>query len=152
MGLTSLESSSRFVAVNRENYERYSAGLSRIPGLKLATFNERERANYQYVIVDVDHDVAGLSRDELVRVLFAENVLARRYFAPGCHRMEPYRTLLAGNPPRLPVTESLSESLLALPTGTQLADGDIERVCGILARAIDAAPAVRRMLGARRAA
>jgi dTDP-4-amino-4,6-dideoxygalactose transaminase len=66
--------------------------------------------------------------------------------------MEPYRTLLAGNPPHLPVTESLSESLLALPTGTQLIDGDIERVCGILARAIDAAPAVRRTLGARRAA
>lgn len=152
MGLTSLESSSRFVAVNRTNHERYAAGLSRIPGLKLSLFDERERANYQYVIVEVDRDAAGLTRDELVRVLFAENVLARRYFAPGCHRMEPYRTLLAGSPPHLPVTELLSESLLALPTGTQLVDGDIERVCGILARAIEAAPAVRRLLGARMAA
>ncbi|MGE3314562.1 MAG: aminotransferase class I/II-fold pyridoxal phosphate-dependent enzyme [Planctomycetaceae bacterium] len=152
MGLTSLESSARFVAVNRANHERYAARISRIPGLRLTTFNELERANYQYVIVEVDREAAGLSRDELVRVLFAENVLARRYFAPGCHRMEPYRMLFANHPPRLPVTESLSENLLALPTGTQLADGDIERVCGILARAIDAAPMVRRMLTARRAA
>ena len=46
-----------------------------------------------------------LSRDELQRVLWAENVLARRYFFPGCHRMEPYRSLFpdaARAPPRRP--------------------------------------------------
>ena len=36
--------------------------------------------------------VCGISRDELVQILQAENVLARRYFYPGCHRMEPYRS------------------------------------------------------------
>ena len=33
----------------------------------------------------------GRVRDDLVAALHAENVLARRYFYPGCHRLEPYR-------------------------------------------------------------
>lgn len=152
MGLTSLESALHFVDVNRRNYDRYAAGLANIAGLTLIRFNEQERSNYQYVIVDVDRHAAGLSRDEFVRVLFAENVLARRYFAPGCHRMEPYRTMLAGDPPHLPATEYLAERLLALPTGTQLEGDHIDRICGILHQAVDSAAAVRRVLRGRRAA
>ncbi len=30
-----------------------------------------------------------------IPVVGKEQVLARRYFYPGCHRMEPYRTLYA---------------------------------------------------------
>lgn len=152
MGLTSLESASHFVDVNRTNHFSYAERLSLVPGLQLVGFDLREKSNFQYVVVDVDRDITGLSRDELVRVLFAENVLARRYFAPGCHRMEPYRSMLADSPPHLPVTESLSERLLALPTGMQVSADDIARICGILEAAIEAAPAVRRALGARRAA
>ena len=40
----------------------------------------------------MDEREAGLTRDELVDTLFAENVLARKYFFPGCHNMEPYRS------------------------------------------------------------
>jgi dTDP-4-amino-4,6-dideoxygalactose transaminase len=152
VGLTSLDSCSRFIEVNQAHYARYGERLSRIPGLQLIEYDTGERYNYQYVIVEVDADVAGLSRDELVQVLFAENVLARRYFHPGCHRMEPYRTLLAANPPRLPVTETLAGRVLALPTGTQLTAMDVDTVCGILEHAVESSPEIRRRLKARRAA
>ena len=55
-------------------------------------YDEKERNNYQYVVVDVDAESYGMSRDRLVQALHAENVLARRYFYPGCHQMEPYRS------------------------------------------------------------
>ncbi len=42
----------------------------------------------------------------LVRVLHAENVLARRYFYPGCHEMEPYRSYFPHAGLVLPETES----------------------------------------------
>ena len=32
------------------------------------------------------------NRDEIVEALHAENVIARKYYWPGCRRMEPYRT------------------------------------------------------------
>ena len=89
MGLTSLESRDDFVGANRRNYEAYRAGLSGIEGVELIAYPEAERSNWQYVVLEIDES-AGLSRDELQEVLWAENVLARRYFFPGCHRMEPY--------------------------------------------------------------
>ena len=55
---------------------------------------------------------AGLQRDVLLEVLHGENVLARRYFYPGVHRMEPYRSTqpLVGS--RLQETEALAQRVL----------------------------------------
>ena len=86
MGLTGLESLEEFIAANRCNYSAYRAGLQEVPGINLITYDEAERNNYQYVIVEVDKVAAGISRDDLVRVLHAENVLARRYFYPAATR------------------------------------------------------------------
>ena len=79
------------------------------------------------MVVEVDES-AGLSRDELQRVLWAENVLARRYFFPGCHRMEPYRSLFPDAAERLPQTERLARRVLALPTGTSMDAGAVATV------------------------
>src|SRR5260370_8295129 len=96
MGLTGLESLEEFVAANYSNYKRYESELEDIPGLTLARFDEREKCNYQYIAVEVDERVARIGRDELLEVLAAENIVARRYFYPGCHRMEPYRSECPG--------------------------------------------------------
>jgi dTDP-4-amino-4,6-dideoxygalactose transaminase len=103
-------------------------------------------------VVEVDADRAGLSRDELVAVLVAENVLARRYFYPGCHRMEPYCSDAKTAALSLPVTERLAESVLALPTGLQLDDRGISCIGEILADAIENSAAIRSRLGRRQAA
>ena len=92
MGLTSLESVERFVETNRRNHAAYRRGLEGIPGITLIAYSESERSNYQYIVLEVAEREAALTRDELVEVLKAENVLARRYFFPGCHQMEPYRS------------------------------------------------------------
>jgi dTDP-4-amino-4,6-dideoxygalactose transaminase len=118
MGLTSLESMDAFVAHNRENHRRYAQALDGLPGIALVRYDPAERNNYQYVVFEIDENVAGLSRDVLLRVLHGENVLARRYFYPGCHRMEPYRTEFPGAGARLPHTEALAARVLCLPTGT----------------------------------
>jgi dTDP-4-amino-4,6-dideoxygalactose transaminase len=89
MGLTSLESLGDFVARNRRNHREYARRLEGVPGLSLRSYDTTERRTFNYVVVEVDASDAGLGRDELQRVLWAENVLARRYFYPGCHRMEP---------------------------------------------------------------
>ncbi len=91
MGLTSLEAMPRFIEVNRANYNRYREGLAALPGLRVLPYDERDSCNYQYIVVDVDEAEAGVDRDQLVKILHAEGILARRYFHPGCHRMlEPY--------------------------------------------------------------
>jgi dTDP-4-amino-4,6-dideoxygalactose transaminase len=145
MAITSLESLEEFVAVNRANHERYAAALAGTPGLALLGPAAGERWNYQYVVVEVDEDAAGLTRDDLHRVLWAENVLARRYFHPGCHVMAPYR----GAPSvSLPVTDRLARSVLCLPTGTAVGGPEIDAIGAVLRVAAAHAGDVRSRLAA----
>ncbi|HEX6099048.1 MAG TPA: aminotransferase class I/II-fold pyridoxal phosphate-dependent enzyme [Thermoanaerobaculia bacterium] len=126
MGLTNLESVDEFIAANRRHWEQYNARLSAMPGLHVVQYDPAETNNYQYVVVEVD---ARVSRDALVEKLWSEGVLARRYFMPGAHRAEPYRSLASVS---LPVTERLCERVMVLPNGTDLTGEDVERVCALI--------------------
>lgn len=132
MGLTGLESLPEFVAANRRNYVAYQKGLQDVPGIQLVSYDQDERNNFQYVIVEVDEVTAGISRDELVRILHAENVLARRYFHPGCHEMEPYRSYFPHARMLLPETERLTDRVMSLPTGTAVGPADIRVICQLV--------------------
>ena len=132
MGLTGLESLDEFIVINRRNYAAYRAGLRDIPGIHLIVINDAERCNYQYVIVEVNEAEAGISRDVLVRILQAENVLARRYFYPGCHQMEPYRSYFPHAGLLLPETEKLTQCVMSLPTGTAVGPNEIGKICRII--------------------
>lgn len=138
MAHTSLDSIEVFLRTNRRNHERYQQELRAVDGVDLLTYDEREHANFQYVVVEIDPAATGLTRDEVLAVLLAENVLARRYFHPGCHRVEPYRTR---DPQlRLPATESVASRVLALPTGTAIDEHDVVAITGLVRRAIAAGP------------
>jgi dTDP-4-amino-4,6-dideoxygalactose transaminase len=152
VGLTSLDNMATIVAANRANYECYRRTLANIAGITLVPCDAQVSSNFQYVVIEVDERAAGLSRDELAAVLSAENVLARRYFFPGCHRMDAYRTSAQCPSPSLPITELLSERVLALPTGLQVDQASVLRIAGIVRTAVENAPAVRSRLSQRRAA
>ena len=127
MGLTSLESFDDFVRINRENLDVYRRALAGIPGVALVGLDAGERHNYQYVVLEIDEPIAGLSRDELLEVLWQENILARRYFYPGCHNMSPYRR----DPPahhELPHTERLASRDWSSPPEQRSARGG-HRAC-----------------------
>lgn len=133
MGLTNLESLEEFVAINRAHHRLYGEGLAVLPGISLMPYDEAERCNFQYVVVEVDEQQAGVRRDGLVEHLHEQGIIARRYFYPGCHRMEPYRSSDPNVGLHLPVTEWLCERLLCLPTGTGVQQADVERVCQCIA-------------------
>jgi dTDP-4-amino-4,6-dideoxygalactose transaminase len=146
MGLTSVESSAEFVAVNRRNHEAYRDGLVGLDGVELLAFDTGERCNWQYAVIEVGDDAA-LSRDELQQVLWAENVHARRYFYPGCHRMEPYRSLFPEVAERLPQTDRVARRVLALPTGTSVTPEAVATVTALIRRALADAARLRPALG-----
>ena len=132
MGLTSLESLDGFIDVNRRNYHLYRQHLARIPGISLSQYDKDEKCNYQYVVVEIDKAVAGISRDMLDEILWAENVLTRRYFYPGCHLMEPYRTEQAESRLRLPQTEKLAKMVICLPTGSAIGPTEVTAICALI--------------------
>jgi dTDP-4-amino-4,6-dideoxygalactose transaminase len=137
MGLTGLESLDDFVAVNRANHELYRRELDRVPGIRMIRFDESEECNYQYAVLEIDSARTGLSRDELLAVLHAENVLARRYFHPGCHAMEPYRSYFPNARLLLPNTEELARRVLCLPTGSAIDAESAHQICAIIHLSIE---------------
>jgi dTDP-4-amino-4,6-dideoxygalactose transaminase len=147
MGLTGLEDLDELVEVNRRHLRTYRDALRAVRGLSLVEYDPAERSNHQYVVVEVDADAFGLDRDQLVRVLHAENVLARRYFHPGCHEMEPYRTTDPGAHLRLPHTERLCARVMTLPNGTGLTTADVEAVGALLRSCAEHASAIAARLG-----
>ncbi|NQV25886.1 MAG: aminotransferase class I/II-fold pyridoxal phosphate-dependent enzyme [Rhodopirellula sp.] len=143
MGQTSLDAYDEFVAHNQENARAFAEGLAPITGIDLFEPRPGQRHNWQYIVSLIDEPRFGLTRDELVAVLSAENVLARRYFYPGCHRIEPYRSLFPNAGDSLPNTEHVCENVLVLPTGTQLDATEARRICELMSFASAHAAEIR---------
>lgn len=132
MGLTLLEGLDELIATNHHHHKQYQQDLAGIPGVNLMAYPENERCNFQYIVLDIDASVTSISRDDMLSILQAENVLARRYFYPGCHRMEPYCSYYPYSGLVLPATERMLERLLCLPTGTAVQPQDISNICQII--------------------
>jgi len=144
MGLTSLESFGTFAEVNQRNHQQYHQGLADLPGLRVVPLDAAETPSMHYVVAEVDPLDAGLTRDDLLAVLEAENVLARRYFYPGCHHAVPY---VDRGPWNLPATEVLLDRVIQFPTGTAVSPEAIARVCDIIRTAWAQAGRVRAWRG-----
>lgn len=134
MGLVNLLSHDAVVGTNRRNYEAYREALANIPGVSLLTYDSAEQNSHHYVVVEVASDCPA-RRDDIVAALHAENILARKYFWPGVHKMRPYHDLFPHAHLVLPNTEQVAESVIILPSGTTLPEqaigtiADIIRVC-----------------------
>ena len=146
MGLASLACMDEFVHTNRQNYEQYKTELAGPPGVSLIHYDESEKNNFQYIVLEIDKTITGISRDQLMKVLHSENIFARRYFYPGCHRMEPYRSYFPHSSLLLQETEKLAEKILIFPTGTAISKADVRTICGIIRLALDHGETIKSML------
>ncbi|MEB3334198.1 MAG: DegT/DnrJ/EryC1/StrS family aminotransferase [Cyanobacteriota bacterium] len=121
----------------------YQEGLAELPGVIVHGPSRQRQSNHHYVVVMIDDGACPLSRDELLQTLWADNILARRYFYPGCHRMEPYRSDPSPRWPSLPVTEDVAGRVLVLPAGSAVTMDDIDQICQRIRQALEQAPRVR---------
>ena len=131
MGLVNLDVIDVVVETNKRNYLAYQKGLAGLPGVSLLAFDEPERNNYQYVVMEVA-EACPVSRDHLIEALHAENILARKYFWPGCHNMKPYAEQFPGAGVHLPNTQIVADKVIVLPTGTAVDPETIETICAIV--------------------
>lgn len=130
MGLAGIDHINRFIDCNRANHRQYQELLEDLPGVSVLGYdNVEEGSNFQYVVVEIDAAVAGKTRDEVCDALRARNILARRYFHPGCHRMEPYQTLYPEQVDGFPIADTLCSQVMCLPNGTAVSSDDIKHVC-----------------------
>jgi dTDP-4-amino-4,6-dideoxygalactose transaminase len=129
LGLKGLPSN---ITHNRSLYEIYSQRAEDWRGLRLVDIVKGESVNYQYCVFEMEPMATTLNRDQLLHLLWAEQVLARRYFYPGLQRMAPYASLYPQYRDTLPTTESLCARLLQLPIGASVTPELVQRVSDLL--------------------
>jgi dTDP-4-amino-4,6-dideoxygalactose transaminase len=128
LGLLGLENIQDYICSNKKSYYHYKEGLLDINGIKFLTYNENEQHNYQYMVIQIDETAFGISRDELLIVLESEQILARRYFYPGIHKMALYEKYYKDIDDRLQNTKKLSNELMQLPIGQSITLQDIDKI------------------------
>lgn len=146
MGLVNLDAFSEIIEHNHRNYLHYKKELVDVPGISVLNYDEKEKNNYQYIVLDIDERKAHLSRDQLLKILHQEKVLARRYFYPGAHRHEPYVSYFPHAGMLLPETERASERTLCMPTGTSIGAEEIEKMAELLKFSIKNSSEIRKRL------
>lgn len=131
MGLANLDGFDEVLKANRRNHQAYRDGLANIPGISLLEYPGDEKNSHHYVVAEVAESCT-VTRDEIVAALHAENILARKYFWPGSHRMQPYRDLFPHTGLILGNTERVAERVLILPNGTALSTEDVEVIAAVI--------------------
>lgn len=123
---------------------RYRGELGDIPGIGFQSIHPRDRSSYKDFSITVDPDDFGISRDELIRVLAAENVDTRAYYSPPVHLQTAYQKFYRGAD--LPNTRLLSERSLSLPLWSHMEPEIPANICLAIKRAHEHAADIRRLL------
>lgn len=134
IGLMMLDDFGRNCRNNAEQHHSYERRLSDIPGIRILKHSGVATSNFQNVVGVIDSAAFGLTRDELLAVLRAENVAAERQFYPPSHAVSPF-TDLALEPGQLEHTEAAACSTLQLPIGARVTADAIEQICDIVREA-----------------
>jgi dTDP-4-amino-4,6-dideoxygalactose transaminase len=82
-------------------------------------------------VVELEDAIAH-KRDEIVAALQAENILARKYFWPGCHGMKPYRDLFPHARLVLANTERVANRVIVLPNGPSVGDEHAAAIASVV--------------------
>ena len=117
----------------------YREALADVPGLGFQEIPAGSTTSWKDFVVAVDPQRFGIDRDALRARLGAAGIETRAYYSPAAHQMEAFRGFLRPGQ-RLPVTERLAATLVALPMGVHVSP-DVAR--GVAAEIRAAAGAAR---------
>ena len=125
MGISNIGRLNLIKKINFKNYKFYKKLLKDIDGIELLNIPTHLKFNYQYIVLNIDSDKLGIHRDQLIDKLHAKKIFARKYYYPGCHKSMPYSSREDVKKYRLNITENLSDSVMVMPTGSNVSFSDI---------------------------
>jgi perosamine synthetase len=129
LGVAQMERIDDVLDARRKLSDAYMAALADVPGVILPTAAEWAEPVCWLYTMRVDNSRFGVSRDELIASLAAnEGVEARPVFPP-VHRQPAF-----GVDRDLPVAEAIAASGISLPSASRLTDADVRSVADALRR------------------
>jgi perosamine synthetase len=128
VGVAQMERVDEFLLRRQEIGERYIDQLGKLPGLVMPPRQPWARTIFWIFSMLVDSDKAGSTRDELCTQLQQCGIETRPLFHP-LHEQPPYKST-----GRFPVASRLSAQGISLPSGNEISDAEIDRVCSEVSR------------------
>lgn len=123
-----LERAEAIIERRRAIFARYRRELSGVPGVGMQPVAPWAQAAPWLFSATIDDRAFGWTRDELMNELAAAGIETRPFFRP-LHGLPPFREMSRRRGERLPVTDSLGEVGLNLPTFTAMTDEQVSSVC-----------------------
>jgi dTDP-4-amino-4,6-dideoxygalactose transaminase len=147
IGLMMLDDFDRHRQHNEEQHRRYESRLGSVPGIRVLKPAGVSASNFQHLVGVVDPPTFGLTRDELLSVLKAENIAAERHFHPLSHAVSPFSEI-ALDPEQLRNTRLAAEWTFQLPIGARVTLDRVESICDVIHEAHLRADSLRPVLAA----
>jgi len=123
VGVAQMERVDSFIERRKEIGERYISRLGDIPGLVMPPRQTWGETIYWIFSMQIDPEIAGISRDQLTVKLDARGIETRPFFIP-LHLQPPYK-----QPGEFTVSTEISSTGISLPSGNDISDAEIDRVC-----------------------
>lgn len=146
LGLTSLRMLDENLEQRRRLVKHYMGRLESLPGIRFQRITPGGESNWVYFSILVDPDAFGLTADELMAAMKAENIQTRRYYSPPLHRQRVYVDSARLYEGRLPNTERVASRALTLPLFSHMTTAQVDAVCLAVERIHDRRGAVREAL------
>ncbi len=144
IGIEQLKSFELAALTRRRAVARMREGLSKLPGLTVASAPHDQDPIWLYLPVFVDEREFGLDRDDVAAALAKENLYVRKYYSPPCHQMRAYA---ASHDVSLPRSEASAYSVLALPVYNDMTEDECVGIVQAFLEVHHAAPRVKRAFG-----
>ena len=122
-GLTALENLESVLNQNKSVYGSYLEIFKDSQEIEFLEYDDANASNFHYIVARVNSSY----RDQLVDYFHQNNIFVRKYFYPGCHHLEPYRSDKKYSFIRLPNTEKISSEIIIFPNGYQASQLTIEK-------------------------
>lgn len=130
MGLCNLRHVEGEIGKRQAVVAHYRARLGGMAGIRLCAPQRDVQPNYAYFPVVFDGH--RYKRDEVLEILRAQNINARKYFYPLTSSLACHQALPTAGAEKTPVAQYLAERVLALPLYADLVPEDVDRICDII--------------------
>ena len=120
-GLAAFNNLENVLNQNKSVYGGYLEIFKDSAEIKFLEYDDTNASNFHYIVARVDRSY----RDQIVDYFHQENIFVRKYFYPGCHRLEPYISEKKYSDLNLPNTEKISSEIIVFPNGYQISEKDI---------------------------
>lgn len=124
MGVAQLEKLPAYIQIKQKNYEIYKQAIDEIPGLFIAPVPSYANSNYWFYCLQIDANVYGMNRDQLLKYL-QENGIQTRPIWHLNHLQKPYAGFQSY---RIERAFDLFDRTLNIPCSVNLTPEQIQKV------------------------